>query len=410
MRKRMILLLSSLLLLFLLASCGKDKDEEVMKETETTEKPKTPAKEESKAEEVMKETKTTEEPKSPAKKEPNEQTTLTIEQTKVIMDNLLAKIRTVYHDAGPKYNLVDQALTDDIYHSMSKDLQPFATEQLIKTGLFEIAKNYCYGGCDANYFPHSTESGLRFKMLDSTSEKVIIEYIVPENELSGPSTEQVTIKKADGTWKLDNFTFSNVPLNLTKEEAIEVMAIKDYSGYHFIKEAQLEDPNRGLRKIYVFKANGNINEQIAIFSDTGYNYILPEDTPLVSSTDDQEAVPSSQREEYIQILNSLDSELAYIDDLYDEKSVAEMRDLEEQRYQRWDAALNDIYGVLKEQLSLSDMDTLKQKQREWIVYRDTQAEKGTEQLGGGWQSLQYTINLKDITKDRCYELVNLYMK
>ena len=303
MRKRMIFLLSSLLLLFLLTSCGKDKDEEVIKETKTTEEPKSPAKEEPKAEEVIKETETNEEPKSPAKeeskaegviketetnkepkspvkKESNEQTKLTIEQTKVIVDNLLDKIRTVYHDAGPKYNLVDQALTDDIYHSMSKDLQPFATEQLIKTVLFQVAKDYCYDGCDANYFPHPTESGLRFKMLDSTSEKVIIEYIVPENELSGPSTEQVTIKKVDGTWKLDNFTFSDVPLNLTKEEAIEVMAIKDFSGYHFIKEAQLEDPNRGLRKIYVFKANGNINEQVAIFADTGYNDILPEDTPL----------------------------------------------------------------------------------------------------------------------------------
>lgn len=66
----MILLLSSLLLLFLLASCGKDKDEEVMKETETKE-----------------------EPKSPAKKESNEQATLTIEQTKVIIDNLVGKFQ-----------------------------------------------------------------------------------------------------------------------------------------------------------------------------------------------------------------------------------------------------------------------------------------------------------------------------
>lgn len=275
----MILLLSSLLLLFLLASCGKDKDEEVMKETETIEKPKTPAKEEPTKEEPDKE--------EPAKVELNEQATLTIEQAKVIMDDLVDKIRTVYHEAGSKYNLVDQALTDDIYHSMSKDLQPFATEQLINTDLFEIAKDYCYGGCDARYFPGPAGYSLRFKMLDYTTEKVILEYIVPENELYGPSTERVTIKKVDGTWKLDGFTFSNVSLTLSKDEAMEVMKINGFSGYQFVKEAHLEDPNRGLRKIYVFQANGNINEQIAIFADTGYTYILPEGTPLVSSTDDQ---------------------------------------------------------------------------------------------------------------------------
>lgn len=287
MRKRMILLLSSLLLLFLLASCGKDKDEEVMKEKETIEKTKTPDKEEPAKEEPAKE--------EPAKEGSNEQASLTIEQSKVIMDDLIDKIRTVYREAGSKYNLVAQVLTDDIYHSMSKDLQPFATEELIKTDLFKIAKDYCYSGCDARYFPGPTGYSLRFKILDYTSEKVILEYIVPENELYDPSTERVTIKKVDGTWKLDDFTFSNVPLNLSKDEAMEVMTINGFSGYQFVKEAQLEDPNRGLRKIYVFQANGNINEQVAIFADTGYTYILPEDAPLVSSTDDQESSTKLKR-------------------------------------------------------------------------------------------------------------------
>ena len=260
MGKRLIFLFGSLLLLFLLASCGKDKaQEEVIKE---------------------KEKETAEEPKSPAKEEPNEQAAPTISETKVIIDDLVKKIQTVYIDAGSKYHLVDQPLTDAIYQSMAKDLQPFATEQLIKTDLFEIAQDFCYAGCDASYFPHFTEYSLRFKMLESTSERVIMEYVFPENELSGPSTQQVTIKKADGTWKLDDYTFSNIPLNLNKEEAIEVMAINGFSGFQFVKEAQLEDPEKGLRKIFIFKTNGEINEQVAIYADTGYSYILPEDTPL----------------------------------------------------------------------------------------------------------------------------------
>ena len=39
---------------------------------------------------------------------------------------------------------------------------------------------------------------------------------------------------------------------------------------------------------------------------------------------------------------------------------------------------NEIYGVLKEQLSTSEMNVLRQKQREWTVYQDKEAVKGAE--------------------------------
>ena len=55
------------------------------------------------------------------------------------------------------------------------------------------------------------------------------------------------------------------------------------------------------------------------------------------------------------------------------------------------------------------MEALTLAQRDWIVYRDNKAEKGTDQLGGGWQSLQRMINLRDLTKERCYELVEEYL-
>ena len=106
---------------------------------------------------------------------------------------------------------------------------------------------------------------------------------------------------------------------------------------------------------------------------------------------------------------NLEKELAWIDDQYDKLSVVEMYDLEEMRYQEWDKILNEIYGVLKDSLPSAEMDALTVAQRDWIVYRDNKAEKGTDQLGGGWQSLQRMINLGDITKERCYELVEEYL-
>lgn len=379
MRKGIFLLLSGVLFLFLLAACDKEKVEEAADDT------------------ALK----TEEAKQPL---------LTLQETKELIDDLVEKINTVYIDAGEKYNLDNpSSLTDEIYASMSNDLQPLATDTLIETDLFTIAKDFCYGGCDASYFPTSTQYGLRFKMLEASSEKVTLQYTVPEDEISGHRTEQVTIKNEEGTWKLDSFSFSNTPMNLTKEEAEEVLKIKGYSAFEFVEETELHHPDEPVEKIYIFRIIGESTEKIGIMADTGYNYMITDDIPLVSQSN-QKAVLSSKKAEYLQMLKNLESELAYIDDLYADKSVAEMRDLEEQRYQRWDRALNDIYGVLKEQLSASEMDALRQKQREWIDYRDTNAEKGTEQMGGGWQGLQYTLNLTHYTKERCYELINDYMK
>jgi len=63
--------------------------------------------------------------------------------------------------------------------------------------------------------------------------------------------------------------------------------------------------------------------------------------------------------------------------------TSELIEAESERYDRWDDALNEIYGVLKTQLSESEMNVLREKQRSWIACRDRTANAEGAKFAGG---------------------------
>lgn len=82
-----------------------------------------------------------------------------------------------------------------------------------------------------------------------------------------------------------------------------------------------------------------------------------------------------------------------------------------QNYQLWDGLLNEIYGVLKTQLSASEMSKLQSDQRQWIESRDAAAQETFDEEGGGTLSQAEQVRtLWELTRDRCYILVYNYMK
>lgn len=114
------------------------------------------------------------------------------------------------------------------------------------------------------------------------------------------------------------------------------------------------------------------------------------------------------KEKYIQKLNSIEEEVSTLS--YDGSTV-EMKETSSMVLKKWDDALNEIYGVLKTQLSSSEMESLREEQREWIVIRDAGAEESASEFeGGSMYDLEYTEALSRQTKERCYELVEIYMK
>ncbi|MFD2762069.1 lysozyme inhibitor LprI family protein [Lentibacillus juripiscarius] len=136
-----------------------------------------------------------------------------------------------------------------------------------------------------------------------------------------------------------------------------------------------------------------------------------------SSNNDGESLKSSnsnsemtrgKKGEYLRKLNEMEEADKYAEA---KTTTLDMEKQEEERYKKWDEALNEIYGVLKEELSKEEMDKLREEQRNWIKHRDEAAkESSLKYKGGSYESLEYVATQASLTKERCYKLVAHYMK
>lgn len=134
------------------------------------------------------------------------------------------------------------------------------------------------------------------------------------------------------------------------------------------------------------------------------------DTVTKQNTDDEKTIQRSEKQIYNDKLDTIQAGLKDLDELYAGNTI-EMKSAESQEYERWDEALNEIYGVLKQQLSSDEMSKLKEEQIKWISDRDSKAKKASlEYEGGTAEQLVYISSLAKTTKERCYELVQKYIK
>ncbi|MCI9978122.1 DUF1311 domain-containing protein [Clostridioides difficile] len=116
----------------------------------------------------------------------------------------------------------------------------------------------------------------------------------------------------------------------------------------------------------------------------------------------------SKKDEYLKKLKRIEDEVSKIS--YDGDTL-QMKEASSKVFKKWDNVLNEIYGVLKSQLSSSEMESLKEEQRQWIAIRDAGAEESASEFEGGTMyDLEYTEALSRQTQQRCYDLVNTYMK
>ncbi|PLR67144.1 hypothetical protein CYJ36_14300 [Bacillus sp. UMB0893] len=126
---------------------------------------------------------------------------------------------------------------------------------------------------------------------------------------------------------------------------------------------------------------------------------------------DQSYLLTGEKEKYIKKLNDIKKGLGEFEKVLESGTQLEMGQAYGEIFTRWDNALNDIYGALEKQLSASEMDMLREEQREWITYRDETAKKESLKFEGGtMESLEYISTQARITEERCYELVEGHMK
>lgn len=87
-----------------------------------------------------------------------------------------------------------------------------------------------------------------------------------------------------------------------------------------------------------------------------------------------------------------------------------MRKLSGEEYQMWDELLNEIYVQIKEVIGQKEMEKLTEVQLKWIEDRDIKADiAGKEAEGGTMQPLLETSAKANLTKERCLELIKIYM-
>lgn len=362
---------------------------------------------------------------------------LDLEEVKTKTDYLVSQINDIYVNAGTKYNLNEVPLSDSIYQSMSEELKPYASQSAIDSNLIEVAKEFCYGGCDAKYFPGPTDQGVRFQ-LNETDGKITLEYLVPENLVSGALVETVTLTNENGEWKLDGYDFSKENFNLSKDEANEIA--KQFglgTNTNYLKEINEPLANGKYRKSYLFQIDGEESYQVAVYADTGFTYLYEEIQSMEEQVEQEtevkdnnqnnfsESVKSSEKtapvldtksvskkEEYIQLLDNIERGLSDLDPIIETGVTSDIHEAASITYGRWDDALNDIYSVLKQQLNEKEMSNLKKEQRQWIIERNRTAEKAGKDCceGGSWEPVTVVDVAAQLTKERCYELVEKYIK
>lgn len=110
------------------------------------------------------------------------------------------------------------------------------------------------------------------------------------------------------------------------------------------------------------------------------------------------------------IVTNYDNPAAMIDGTT-QGSEDKMINAENARYAQWDALLNDLYGTLKTKLSASDFNRLRNYQRQWINDRDATADQAStdaESMDSYTPKVSHAMSLAEVTKERCYELLNDY--
>lgn len=115
------------------------------------------------------------------------------------------------------------------------------------------------------------------------------------------------------------------------------------------------------------------------------------------------------KEDYLQKLNEAKNE--WDDKEPTDSSTYAHKNLEGAKFDVWDGLLNEVYGVLEENLSEENMNQLREEQRNWLAYRDETAKEASLKYEGGTQEqLEYTAVLVNLTEERSFELVDEYME
>ena len=156
----------------------------------------------------------------------------------------------------------------------------------------------------------------------------------------------------------------------------------------------------------------NVNSSEENKSDKAENKVTNSETTVMKEENDKVIKDdNSKKQDYIDNYFKIEKDLKEsLQEKYSGTTV-EMREAASTEYETWDSLLNEVYGILQEQLSEEDMAAVRKEQIQWLEIRDSKAEQNSKEYEGGTiEPLVYVSSLAESTKERCYELINNYMR
>lgn len=157
-----------------------------------------------------------------------------------ILTGLYSDVVETVYDLGDEHGWIRGDNPPD-YEALKEGLDPYITDHFAKAQLKEMLDDlYCQ--CDMTVFPSPDFEG-RFKIVESEADYFKVRSFEFMNEMgTGGVHIFFTVYKEDEEWKFNSFktySYSDKPLNVTKEEANQYMK-ENYPSAQYIKAAMLE--------------------------------------------------------------------------------------------------------------------------------------------------------------------------
>ena len=165
-----------------------------------------------------------------------------------------------------------------------------------------------------------------------------------------------------------------------------------------------------LMLLVIFTTACSKNTKIA-YDDTAKVELESQLVDDIHSEKPNNKIEYTYKYEYLKKLDDLDEDVKKSKSLLEEESNLKMIEIEESKFEIWNNELNNIYKVIKEQLSEKKYEIFKNQEISWLDERDKKAEDNANKFEGmDFAQVEYNLSLAKLTKERCYKLVNEYLQ
>lgn len=307
-----------------------------------------------------------------------------------------------------------------------KGVKGLVTDKFVEDQLPESLKTFNRSR-DTDMWPFPINIEPEMRLTHSQKNDILtIETIIPANDMgNAPEIWEFILVYKDGKWLIDKWS-SHTPsdLKLTREEANEFLKIRGFKNVVFVR-----GENSGDKK-YIFKDDTSLVTVDAKTSVLTINSDNQKEAKVANKNSSQEhenikennvskhVISKEEKQNKKETSSAVGktkalNELATLEKQETHGNVAsdhEILNEIEGNYQLWDNKINEIYNTLKNNMSADAFQSLKTEQIAWIKDKESQVKTiGTNPMNGSMRRIEAKEAKYNMTKERCYELVNKYM-